>query len=259
MMPALFVAHGSPQMAIEDNLYTQFLNQLGKTLGKPRAIVLFSAHWEAPMQHVSDVDAYEMIYDFWGFPDSLYQIRYPAKGHHALAEEIESLLIEHGVPFNRESKRGLDHGAWVVLRLMYPNADIPVIAMSVNPALTSEEQYQIGMALSSLRAKDVLIIGSGGTVHNLRALRFDDNGKIDDWAIDFDEWLSENLLSWNLPSLFYYLTVAKAAKFAVPPHGTEHFIPIFYAMGAADDVQKAKLLHRSYRFGNLSQSVWQFG
>ncbi|WP_079507541.1 dioxygenase family protein [Mesobacillus jeotgali] len=260
MMPALFVAHGAPLLAIQNNEYTQFLNSFGKELPRPKAIILFSAHWESSLQQVSNVEDYRTIYDFGGFPEELYRIQYPAKGNGTIAKEITELLTEQGVPFEVDSTRGLDHGAWVVLRLMYPDADIPVISMSVNPSLTPEEQYQIGRSLSTLREKDVLIIASGGTVHNLGALRMVSNNQtVDQWAIDFDRWLEQHITNWDLESLFKYDSLAPNAKMAVPPYGNEHFIPIFYAMGAADQVKSAKLLHRSYQYGNLSHSVWQFG
>ncbi|WP_409275915.1 DODA-type extradiol aromatic ring-opening family dioxygenase [Neobacillus sp. SCS-31] len=259
MLPSFFIAHGSPMLAIENNDYTQFVNQLGKDLPRPKAIVLFSAHWESRVQQVSRVDQYSTIYDFGGFDPSLYTIEYPARGSNEIAGEIEDLFTQNGISYENETTRGLDHGAWVVLRMVYPNADIPVIAMSVNPALTPEEQYKIGAALSVLREKDVLIIGSGGTVHNLGALKWADNGTIDSWALEFDDWLAVNLQNWNLQSLFNYDTLAPNASIAVPPYGNEHFIPIFYAMGAANNEPKATMLHRSYRYGNLSHSVWQFG
>ncbi len=258
MVPSIFIAHGSPLLAVENNEYTQFLNNFVRTFPRPKAIVLFSAHYESSVQKVSEIDEYQMIYDFGGFPDELYQIKYPAKGESNIASEIKSLFLEKGVPFDVETKRGLDHGAWVVLRLLYPDADIPVVAMSVDPSLTPEEQYNVGKALAVLREKEVLIIGSGGTVHNLRALRWQDDGHVDKWAIDFDDWLLQHLVNWDLSSLFKYDSLANTAKFAVPPYGNEHFIPIFYAMGAADTGRIAKLVHRSYRYGNLSQSVWQF-
>ncbi|WP_053366325.1 DODA-type extradiol aromatic ring-opening family dioxygenase [Bacillus sp. FJAT-27245] len=259
MLPSFFIAHGAPLLAIEENVYTKFLNQLGQSLPRPIAIVLFSAHWESRVQQVSRVDQYRTIYDFGGFDPSLYTIEYPARGNSEIAGEIEELFTQSGIPFKNETARGLDHGAWVVLRMLYPNADIPVIAMSVNPALKPEEQYKIGAALASLREKDVLIIGSGGTVHNLGALKWTDNGNVDSWALEFEDWLAVNLGNWDLESLFNYDSLAPNASIAVPPYGNEHFIPIFYAMGAADNDPKADLLHRSYRYGNLSHSVWQFG
>ncbi len=258
MLPSLFIAHGAPLLAIENNEYTKFINELGQTLPRPKAVILFSAHWVSRTQRVSEVAQYDTIYDFGGFPPELYEIKYPAQGSKQLTQEIIDLFTQNGVDFAIESNRGLDHGAWVVLHLMYPNADIPVIEMSVNPTLTPAEQYKIGKSLSALRAKDVLVIGSGGTVHNLRAVKWADNG-VDDWALEFDDWLAQHLTNWDLDSLFKYDSLAPNAPFAVPPHGNEHFVPLFYAMGAADDQQKAKLLIRNFRYGNLSHSVWQFG
>ncbi len=258
MMPSFFIAHGSPMLAMEDNEYTRFLNELGKSM-RPRAVILFSAHWVSAMQKVSDIERYGMIYDFMGFPEELYRIDYPAVGNHGVYDEIQQAFRQNGVAFQSETTRGLDHGSWVVLRLLFPGADIPVIAMSVNPRATPEEQYKIGQSLASLRAKGVMVVGSGGTVHNLRAVNFDDDDHIDHWAQDFDEWLERHLADWDLQSLFNYDTLAESAHLAVPPYGSEHFIPIFYAMGVADQDRKASLLHRSYRFGNLSHSVWKFG
>lgn len=260
MLPSLFVAHGAPLLAIESNEYTQFLESLGTTLPKPKAIVLFSAHWESPTQKVSDVDEFETIYDFGGFPEALYQIKYPAKGNEPVTKEIADLFTKQGVSYEIDTTRGLDHGAWVVLKMLYPGADIPVISMSVNPNLTPEEQYKIGKSLSQLREKEILIIASGGTVHNLRALKMGSaDGTIDQWAFDFDDWLEQHVSEWDLKSLFNYSSLAPGGEIAVPPYGNEHFIPLFYAMGAADNEKSAKLLHRSYRYGNLSHSVWQFG
>ncbi|WP_066304748.1 class III extradiol ring-cleavage dioxygenase [Bacillus sp. FJAT-29814] len=259
MLPSLFIAHGSPLLAIENNEYTQFLNEVGQNLPRPKAIVVFSAHWESRQQKVSEVDEYSTIYDFGGFPQELYTIQYPAKGDHGVSQEIKDLFEANEVQYQVETGRGLDHGAWVVLRMLYPNADVPVIAMSVNPNLTPEEQYKIGKSLSALRANDILIIGSGGTSHNLRALNWADNGEVFPWALEFEDWLAHHLQTWDLDSLFKYDTLAPNAAYAVPPYGNEHFIPLFYAMGAADDVKKATLLHRSFRYGSLTHSVWQFG
>ncbi|MGG7618084.1 DODA-type extradiol aromatic ring-opening family dioxygenase [Bacillus coreaensis] len=259
MMPSLFIAHGTPLLAIENNDYTKLLNQLGQNLPRPKAVILFSAHWESKVQQVSRVDQYSTIYDFGGFDPQLFTIKYPAHGNHEITKEIGDLFSKNSISFENNTTRGLDHGAWVVLRMLYPNAEVPVIAMSVNSTLTPDEQYKIGKSLSELREKDILIIASGGTVHNLRALKWADNGDVDSWALEFEKWLSKHLENWDLASLFNYDSLAPNAKLAVPPFGNEHFIPIFYAMGAADNKRKASLLHREFRYGNLSHSVWQFG
>lgn len=258
MMPSLFIAHGAPLLAIEDNEYTRFIKEMAKQLKQPKSIIIFSAHWESQTQKISGVETYNTIHDFGGFPDELYQITYPATGNHEVTKEIEQLFTKQGISFEVDTTRGLDHGAWVVLRLMYPDGNIPVTAMSVNPNLSPEDQYKIGQSIAQLGSEDILIIGSGGTVHNLGMLQWQASSA-DEWAIQFDDWLAKQVNKWDLSTLFQYRTIAPNAKFAVPPHGNEHFIPLFYAMGAGDNQKTAKLLHRSYRYGSLSHSVWQFG
>lgn len=261
MMPSLFIAHGAPLLAIENNPYTQALNQLPELLpSRPRAIVMFSAHYEAGVQEVGVMDTFPTIHDFGGFPRELYEIQYPAKGDRDIALETVELLRQAGVPVRLNETRGLDHGHWVVLRLMYPEADIPVVSMSVNPHLTVEQQYAIGKALHSLRAKDVLIIGSGGTIHNFGYLDMrQQSDSAYEWAVQFEEWLQDTLTSWNLADLAQYRTVAPHAEKAVPAYGNEHFVPLIYAMGAADDVRKARRLHISFRYNSLSHTIWEFG
>ncbi len=155
MLPSLFVAHGAPILAIENNVYTQFLEQIGRKYPKPKAVVVFSAHWESRIQKVSKVDEFETIYDFGGFPEELYRIKYPARGDHSITKEIEECFLSREILYELDTKRGLDHGAWVILKLMYPNADIPVISMSVDPNLTPGKQYEIGKSLLDLRKQDV--------------------------------------------------------------------------------------------------------
>lgn len=259
MLPTFFLAHGSPMLAVEDTPYTRFLESLGAGL-KPKAILLLSAHWESPIQMVSQVDQYRTIYDFGSFPQALYQITYPAKGDAELSARIGRLFESEAIPYRIEQSRGLDHGAWVPLRRLFPQADIPVIAMSVNPDLDPAEMYRIGKALASLRADDILIIASGVTVHNFGTLRLRSPGpEADPWAAEFDDWVIGKAAQWDLPSLFRYDSLAPHARLAVPPQGNEHFIPLFYAMGATDDQRTARELHRSYQYGNLSHVVWQFG
>lgn len=258
MLPALFVAHGSPMLAVEQNEYVSVLEELARTVARPRRIVVFSAHWVDPVQTIGSCETNAAIHDFGGFPRELYTIQYPASGDPGLAREMQEALARAGIRTQLDGSRGLDHGAWVVLRLMYPAADIPVVALSVNPSLEPRTQYEIGRALSWLRTEDILIIGSGGTVHNLGAIRWDES-VIDQWAVDFDHWLEQKLEAWDLDALDRYSTEAPHASLAVPPMGSEHLAPLFYAMGSADQARTARLVHRSYRYGSLSQSIWQFG
>ncbi|MFY0545996.1 DODA-type extradiol aromatic ring-opening family dioxygenase [Brevibacillus sp. H7] len=259
MMPSLFLAHGAPTLALEQNDYTKAMAQATRELPRPRAILLFSAHWESRVQEVSAVQQYGMIYDFGGFAQELYEIVYPAMGDAALAQEVARLLTDAGIPVRMEDRRGLDHGAWVILKHLYPQADVPVIAMSVNPELTPEQQYAVGKALSALRARDVLIVGSGGTVHNFATMRSSRGDRPDDWAVEFEEWIADKVTRWDLSALFRYEELAPHARMAVPPHGNEHFVPLFYAMGAADDQRSAERLHISFQLGNLSHVIWKFG
>lgn len=255
MMPSYFIAHGAPSLVLEEHAYIDLLKDFSAQIKKPQAIVLFSAHWEESVQTVSAVDEYSTIYDFGGFQDELYRITYPAKGDRSLSEQIQALFSKHGIDSVLDEKRGLDHGAWAVLKLIYPEADIPVVALSVNRYLTNEQQYEVGKALSSLREQDVLIIGSGGTVHNLMRLNWRSEDT-DAWAEEFDNWVQTKLETWDTDSLFNYRELAPYAREAVPSN--EHFIPLIIAMGAGDMGRQARLLHRSYQYGNLSLSCWQF-
>ncbi|NHN32156.1 DODA-type extradiol aromatic ring-opening family dioxygenase [Paenibacillus agricola] len=255
MIPSYFIAHGAPSLALEQNDYTALLKDFAAGHPKPRAIVLFSAHWESNEQTISGAPQYETIYDFSGFQPELYEVKYPASGEPAIASEIQALFQQEKIPASIDAVRGLDHGAWVVLHLMYPAADIPVITLSVNRYLSNAEQYQIGKALASLREKNMLIIGSGGTVHNLRKLEWGAT-KTTMWAAEFDGWLEEKLNAWDTEALFQYEKLAPYAKEAVPT--PEHFIPLLLAMGTGDGAKKASLVHRSYQYGNLSLSSWKF-
>ncbi|WP_410511226.1 class III extradiol ring-cleavage dioxygenase [Paenibacillus sp. BR2-3] len=255
MMPSYFFAHGAPSIVLEDNEYAQLLKNFKDHTPRPKAIVLFSAHWEEPVQTVGAAETYDTIYDFGGFQDELYEMTYPAKSDRPLSGQVQSLFLKHGIQSVQNESRGLDHGAWAVLKLLYPDADIPVVALSVNRNLPNEQQYKIGKALAELREQDVLIIGSGGTVHNLGRLKWQSEG-IDEWAEQFDNWLQSKLETWDTEALFQYRELAPNAQEAVPT--SEHFIPLLLAMGTGDSNRKAKLLHRSYQYGSLSLSYWEF-
>jgi 4,5-DOPA dioxygenase extradiol len=229
---------------------------LASKLPKPRAIVLFSAHWEAAPQRIGSAVFYETMHDFFGYQEELYELRYPAQGDIALALQIRRQLEQQGIACELDDQRGLDHGAWIILKLMYAQADVPVVSMSVNPSLVPEEHYRIGRALAALREQQVLILGSGGTVHNLSRLAWQEN-EAHDWAIAFDQWLASCLETWDTERLFRYEHEAPFAREAVPRG--EHLAPLLLAMGASHRGKKAKLLHRQYQYGSLSLSCWMFG
>lgn len=172
MMPSLILAHGSPMLAIEQTDYTSFLEQLGKSI-RPKAVVIITAHWEAQTLTISSMDdVYDTIYDFGGFPPELYMVKYPAHGSVELANKLEKLYEQKGIDVQTDRVRGLDHGSWTLLHRMYPEADIPVVQISVNPYLSPKAQYAIGEVLRGLGEQDILVIGSGVTVHNLRIVKW---------------------------------------------------------------------------------------
>ncbi len=260
MLPSVFICHGAPTLALEDNQYTRFLSQLAHKWEHPQGIVVFTAHWMSRVTSITHTDQpYETIHDFYGFPEEMYQIHYPAKGSTGLSRRIQQLLRDEGLQAELASERGLDHGVWVPLRLLYPEANIPVVAISVDPARPPEEQYRIGRALAPLRDENILILGSGATVHNLRALEWNRRNPDDvaPWAAAFDDWLIQHVTAWDRDTLFDYAQKAPYAKQAVPT--TEHLMPLFLAMGAADENGQAHLLHRSYDYGTLSMIALQFG
>ncbi|WP_239618809.1 DODA-type extradiol aromatic ring-opening family dioxygenase [Cohnella mopanensis] len=255
MLPSLFINHGSPMMITQQSDYTRFLAELG-TKYTPKAIVIYSAHWEEKVTTVSFADGpLETIYDFYGFPDELYQIKYPAPGSPELAEQLEKKLRAHGIPSNRDNRRGLDHGAWVFLRHMYPEANIPVVTVSVNPFLPAAQQFHIGEALRGLGEDNVLVIGSGTTVHNFNYIKFGQQHP-ESWAVEFDDWLIDNIERKDLQALVNYEQLAPYASRAVPR--AEHFVPLYLAMGSSRGLDKAEVLYRGYEFGTFSNTCFSF-
>jgi 4,5-DOPA dioxygenase extradiol len=185
----------------------------------------------------------------------MYAVKYPAKGSIKIARMLEEKFINHDIKTRTEMKKGLDHGSWVALKHMYPNADIPVVQLSVNPSLSVKEQYNIGKALQGLGSEDILVIGSGTTVHNLNWI-FPDEKKARPEAIEFDDWLVENVQKRDLDSLNRYQELAPHARLAVPR--AEHFIPLFIAMGSGDENKIPKVIKRSYEMGTFSNLCFEF-
>jgi 4,5-DOPA dioxygenase extradiol len=253
MISSIFVCHGRPTLVKEQNDYTTFLTEYGKKIN-PKAIIIFTAHWESEITTISSIDnTYKMIYDFYGFEKDLYQIKYNAKGSTEVASKMQTLLKNSGIESKLDNNRGLDHGAWDVLYLMFPQGDIPVVQVSVNPRLSMKQQYEIGKAIRELGKEDILVIGSGSTVHNLATINWYAD-KTEDWAVEFDNWLIDQVERNDKEALFNYRQLAPNAKYAVPTE--EHIVPMFIAMGSGND--KPKLLYQSYVYGTLSYIFFEY-
>ncbi len=258
-MPALFLAHGSPMIAIEDDDYNRTLARLAAELPRPRAIIVVSAHWETAAQvRVTTAEEQRTIHDFGGFPDALYKITYPAPGAPALAAEVLAALRANGVDAAADAQRGLDHGAWVPLRFLYPEADVPVVGVSLPVPRTADTLLAIGAALASFRSQGVLVVGSGGLVHNLRRVVFADKyASTEDWARDFDAWVAERLASGDVSGLAAWRPNAPHARLAAPT--SEHFDPALVVVGAARTGERVSTVFEGFHHGTLSMRSFAFG
>ena len=257
LLPSLFLSHGAPTLPLTDTPARTFLQQLGGTLARPKAILVISAHWETAVPTVSAVDRNETIHDFGGFPRALYDMRYPAPGSPPVAARVADLLRAAGLDCNTDRKRGLDHGAWVPLLLMYPQADIPVLQLSVQPHLGPEHHLRVGRALAALRQEGVLIIGSGSFTHDLSEFRgHGPNDPAPAWVNSFADWVDNALTKDQTEDLLDY---RRQAPFAVKNHPTEeHLLPLYAALGAAGDNASAEHLHASSTYSVLRMDVYAF-
>lgn len=252
-MPVLFLAHGSPMNALADNEYTKALNNLGKQIPNPKAILCISAHWQTRGTKIVGVENPQLIYDFQGFPEELYQVEYPAKGAPEFALKTKSLISKSEVVSNW----GLDHGAWSVLKHLYPAADIPVYQVSMDLALNEDGHFQIGKNLHRLRNEGVLILGSGNIVHNLRKIKWtNDNGPYD-WCVKFDEGVRDALLKKDRDQLLrYHIQFGESAKLSVPTD--DHYLPLLYCLGASTHEDQVTFPYEGYEMGSLSMrcALW---
>jgi 4,5-DOPA dioxygenase extradiol len=255
--PAIFVSHGSPTLPLERGPAVDFLRGLGGALGRPEAILMVSAHWDTHRPAVSAAKKPETIYDFYGFPPPLYQLRYPATGAPELAKRVSNLLETKGVTTDIDPERGLDHGAWTPLFHMYPKADIPVVQFSIQSRLGPAHHVRLGEALRPLRDEGVLIMTSGGATHNLRELSYHRGNPVPQpWVLEFNEWLADAVLSGRHDDLVGY---RQRGPHAVRNHPTdEHLIPIFVALGAGDPGGAAQRLHTSISSGVISMDAYRF-
>jgi 4,5-DOPA dioxygenase extradiol len=256
--PALFVSHGSPMLAFEDVPARSFLLGLAPQLTEPRAILVISAHHEEEQPTVTTSPAPGTIHDFYGFPQALYRLTYPAPGAPALAERVAALLSERGHDVARDPERGLDHGAWVPLLLINPYADIPVVQLSISPHRDAAWHLALGEALRPLRDEGVLILASGSITHNLRDLTRTEAGATPAaWASEFTEWVHDRVGTHRTAELVRYRELAPHAVHAHPTD--EHFLPFFVALGAAHGDEPAERLHHSFTYGALGMDVYAFG
>jgi 4,5-DOPA dioxygenase extradiol len=256
-LPSMFVSHGAPTLSIEDVPARTFLSGLGQTMPRPRAILVASAHWETAAPSVSTAAKPETIHDFSGFPRELYSMQYAASGAPEVAAQAMALIDKAGLAATADPQQGLDHGAWVPLRLMYPAADIPVAQISIQPHLGAAHHIALGRALAPMRREDVLIIGSGGAVHNLRTISYGRHGAIPDWARHFDDWLAVHLETGDAVALGDYRRLAPNAAQAHPRD--EHLMPVFVAYGAGGAGARGTRIHSSFTHGSLSMAAYSFG
>jgi len=256
-LPSLYISHGSPMTAIQPGRVGARLAELAKALPRPSAIVVATAHWLARQPQVGGAARPETIHDFYGFPRELFEIQYPARGEPALAAHITELLDKAGLPTTLDPTHGLDHGAWVPLRLLYPTADIPVVPLSIQPALGPAHQYAVGRALAPLREQGVLVIGSGSITHNLHDFGAGYSEEREaPYVRPFIEWIERKLAEGDVQALLDYRRQAPYAEQAHP--SDEHLLPLFVALGAAGNAANAQRIDAGIEHGMLAMDIYRF-
>lgn len=252
-LPGLFISHGSPMLALNPEQLGPALARLSFNLPRPQAIVVMSAHWESHALEVNTGSRAETWHDFRGFPAELYQLQYPAAGQPELAEEILHLLANAGFDAHANSTRPRDHGVWVPLLHMYPDADIPVVEISLPISMSAEQIYQIGQCLAPLRQQQILLIGSGSITHNLRELSWDaHNSEPPEWATGFRNYVVQQLKRQHYDAILDYQNIPYLQR----NHPTlEHLAPLFFAMGTG---QRFSIVHSSFSMGALGMDLYRF-
>jgi len=254
--PTLFLSHGSPMQALDGRAGAAW-RALTDALPRPRAVLMVSAHWETTLPMLTGAERLETIHDFGGFPDELYRLRYDVPGSPPLAGEAAALLREAGIGASINSCRGIDHGAWVPLRWMYPQRDVPVVQFSVQPALGTEHHLAMGRAIAPLTERDVLVIGSGHVTHNLRDWIGARNATTPlPYVTDFAAWLERKLATHDEDALLAYRDQAPSAARAHPTE--EHFLPLFVALGAAGASAASERVHAAVEGNALSMDAYRF-
>jgi len=252
-MPVLFLGHGSPMNAIEENEFVRGFRQVGTSIPKPSAIICISAHWETKGTYVTAMEHPKTIHDFGGFPKQLFEVEYPAPGDPVLARETKELVKKTQVGL--DEKWGLDHGAWSVIKHLYPKADVPIIQMSIDYTQPAQYHYDLARELSSLRKKGVLIIGSGNMVHNLGMLAWDrlqDSEYGYDWALEASTKMKQYILNGDFKPLLNFRNQGRAFDLAIPT--PEHYLPLIYALGLKGEKEKISLFNDKALAGSLTMT-----
>lgn len=248
-MPVLFVGHGNPMNSISDNPYTRSWAALGKALPRPRAILAISAHWYIPETSVTVMHPPRTIHDFYGFPDELFQVEYPAAGDPELAERVADMLSPDRVTLDQEW--GIDHGTWSVLRHVYPQANVPVIQLSLDFRKAPEEHFRLGQKLSELREDGVLVIGSGNIVHNISGFNWRNPAVAPPgWAVDFEEWNRDKLLTGETTALIDYLATGDIATLSAPT--PDHYLPLLYLAALQEQSDQVSFPVEGFDGGTMS-------
>jgi 4,5-DOPA dioxygenase extradiol len=258
--PVLFVSHGAPTLLLETRSPTYaFLSQLARDLPRPKAVLAVSAHWATAQPMVSAAAAPQTIHDFSGFPEELYRLRYEPPGAPAVAARVVELLTAGGMPASAHPTRGLDHGAWAPMRLIWPDADIPTLQLSVQPRENAAHHLALGHLLRPLSDEGVLLLASGSATHNLGALDWDGGvpgAAPPAWSAAFADWLSERIEAGDADALVNWLKTGPSARMAHPTD--EHYLPLLVALGAAGEGARGETLHAAYTYGSLAMHAYRF-
>lgn len=253
-MPVIFVGHGSPMNAIEDNEYTRTWRKIAVELPKPEVIISISAHWFTKGTKILSEESPKTIYDMYGFPKELYEVIYDSPGSPRWAYIVKNLISKET---EYDNSWGIDHGTWSVLVHMYPEREIPVFQISIDAYAPPETHYKIGKELRDLRKQGALIFGTGNIVHNLRLVDWHMGSKGFDWAYEFDDFIYDNIKNKNDQNILNYKEMCVASKHAVPT--PDHFYPLLYALGAKDENDKVSVFNKSCELGSLTMTgyIWQ--
>jgi 4,5-DOPA dioxygenase extradiol len=253
-MPVFFVGHGSPMNAIEQNEFARAWMDMGRQLTKPKAILAISAHWETMGTKVTAMDKPRTIYDFYGFPKELYEVTYPAPGSPDLVQTVRKVIKQTEV--QPDMTWGLDHGTWSVLSRMFPQADVPVVQMSLDRSKSAQEHYQLGRQLKELREEGVLIVSSGNIVHNLRMVVFNENLKFG-WAEAFDTKIKEWILAGDDEPMIQFEKQGHEAELAI--NSAEHYLPLLYTLGIKDEGELVTFFADKLTMGAISMRSVKIG